>query len=316
MEFISTIDTRSFPRVVRKGWPKTICIYGEYTLPLWGSSSSMNAKKNKIINVQGKAITLIVANEEDYISLTDMAHKFGDGDLIENWLRNKNTVEYLGLWEKLNNPNFNSVEFDGIMKLTGLNRYKLSAKQWTQKTNATGLIAKTGRHGGTYAHKDIAFEFGAWLSPEFKLYLIREFQRLKELEHGKKEWDVRRLLTKVNYKIQTDSIKEILEPLSSLPTDKKWWLYADEADLLNIVLFNKTAKEWREENPSLASKDENIRDHASMEQLVILTNLESFNASFIREGLDKQERFKRLRKIAQDQMKSLLKVKITESKLL
>ncbi len=238
-----------------------------------------------------------------------MARKFGGSELVEKWLRNKNTIEFLGIWEKINNSKFNSPEFEGIKNMAGLNRFTMSVKQWIKSTNAIGLIAKVGRYGGTYAHKDIAFEFGTWLSPEFKLFLIKEFQRLKESEQEGKEWNVRRLLAKVNYKIQTDSIKEILEPLSHLPKEKKWWLYADEADLLNIVVFNETAQQWRAENPKSVLNDENIRDFATMEQLVVLSNLESLNAFLIRDGFDKQTRFKKLRKIALDQLKSLLRNK-------
>jgi len=241
----------------------------------------MTPKKPRLVNVKGIEISIMQVNGEDYISLTDMAKSVEGESTIKNWLRNRNTIEFLGIWENLNNPEFNLVEFDQIKKGAGLNRFTLSAKEWTERTNAKGIKAKTGRYGGTYAHKDIAFEFGSWLSPEFKLYLIKEFQRLKELETEGVLWDSRRLLTRINYHIQTDSIKDVLEPLSRLPKNQKWLLYADEADLLNMIVFGKTAKQWRDENPKLAKKCVNPRDHATIEQLVILANLESANAMFI-----------------------------------
>ena len=259
------------------------------------------------LKVKGVEIAILKVDGEDYISLTDMAKSVEGEDTIKNWLRNRNTIEFLSIWEGLNNPSFNWVEFDPIKKESGLNRFKLSAKEWIEKTNAKGIKAKSGRYGGTFAHKDIAFEFGSWLSPEFKLYLIKEFQRLKELEQEGALWDSRRLLARVNYHIQTDSIKEALEPLSKLPAGRKWLLYTDEADLLNIIVFGKTAKVWREENPKLSKSGENPRDHASIEELIILANLESANALFIRDGLDKETRFKKLCKMANDQIKSILR---------
>lgn len=265
-------------------------------------------KKNKEIKVKGQVIRITSENNEDFICLTDMVKGFdGGSSLIENWLRNKNTVEFLGVWETINNVDFNSVGFDGIMQVVGLNRFKLSAKKWVQETNAIGLRAVAGKYGGTYAHKDIAFEFGSWLSPEFKLYLIKEFQRLKDEEYSQKnlEWNYRRFLTKVNYKIQTDSIKANLIPVSKLPDDKQWLIYAEEADILNFALFGRTAKEWREANPDLA-KTSNIRDAATIEQLTVLANLESYNAILMRDGLDKRHRLLKLRESAIFQLKSLL----------
>lgn len=262
--------------------------------------------KSKKITVKGTEINIINHNNTDYISLTDMVRNFEDGlSLIEKWLRNKNTVEFIGIWEQINNPIFNSPEFEGIKNEAGLNRFTLSVKKWIEKTSAIGLIAKTGRFGsGTFGHKDIAFEFGSWLSPEFKLYLIKEFQRLKEDETNRLnlEWNLQRTLAKVNYRIHTDAIKEKLIP-PTLSKNKISFTYANEADLLNVALFGKTAKEWRDENPT--SKG-NIRDDASIEQLVVLSNLESINSVLIHQGLKQNERLQQLNTIAITQMKSLL----------
>lgn len=262
--------------------------------------------KSKIIIVKNQPITIIEVNKQDYISLTDMTRSFEDGlVLIEKWLRNKNTVEFLGIWEKINNPGFNSPEFGGIMMEAGLNRFTLSVKKWIEKTNGIGLVAKTGRYGsGTYAHRDIAFEFGSWLSAEFKLYLIKEFQRLKDEESSSKklEWSLQRTLSKINYRIHTDAIKEELIP----PTITKLqssFIYATEADVLNMALFGQTAATWRTNNKT---KEGNIRDHATLEQLVVLTNLESINAVLIRQGLPQSERLQKLNEIAISQIKSLL----------
>jgi hypothetical protein len=262
--------------------------------------------KNKIINVKGTKITIIKQGDfgYDFISLTDML-KAKDGDFfISDWLRNRNTVEFLGIWEKIYNPNFNYGEFAIIKSKAGLNSYKISAKEWVKKTNAIGLKAKTGRYGGTYAHKDIAFEFGMWISAEFKIYLIKEFQRLKEneAENTKLEWDIQRTLAKINYKIHTDAIKENQIP-HELTKDQISMRYANEADLLNVALFGMTAKKWREKNPK--SKG-NIRDYATIEQLVVLSNLESINALLIREGLLQKDRILKLNNTAIIQMKSLL----------
>jgi hypothetical protein len=260
--------------------------------------------KNKKINVEGKEITVISENEHEFISLTDML-KAKDGDFfISDWLRNRNTIEYLGVWETVYNPNFNYGEFAIIKSQAGLNSYKLSIKEWTEKTNAIGIKATTGRYGGTFAHPDIAFEFGMWISPQFKIYLIKEFQRLKkdETEKLKLEWNLQRTLVKVNYKIHTDSIKQNLIP-SEITKKQAGIIYANEADLLNVSLFNITAKEWRMKHPT---KNGNIRDDASIEQLVVLSNLESINALLIEQGITQKERLFQLNKVAISQMKSLL----------
>lgn len=224
--------------------------------------------------------------------------------MIEKWLRNKNTIEFIGIWEQINNPDFNSPEFEGIKNAAGLNRFTLSAKKWITKTNAVGLMAKTGRYGGTFAHTDIAFEFGSWLSPEFKLYLIKEFQRLKEEEQHRQslELNVSRTLAKVNYHIHTEAIKKHLIP-PKLSKKQTGLIYASEADLLNMALFGQTAGDWRDENPG---KEGNIRDHAMLEQLVVLANLESMNALFIQQEIKAPERLKLLNQQAIQQMKSLL----------
>lgn len=260
---------------------------------------------NKSITVQGAEIHVVSRDDEDYISLTDMVGGFDGGStLIEGWLRNKNTIEFLGVWERINNPNFNSPEFEGIRIQAGLNRFAMSAKQWAQKTNGIGLIAKAGRYGGTFAHKDIAFEFGTWLSPEFKLYLIKEFQRLKgqEINSGQLEWNIRRSLTKANYRIHTDAIKEHLIPPSITKT-QEGFVYASEADLLNKALFGLTAREWRLQNQA---KEGNLRDYASVEQLVVLASLESQNALLIEQKRPQSERLQLLNELARKQMKSLL----------
>jgi len=256
------------------------------------------------ISVQGKEVTIITHCATDYISLTDMVRGAENGlALIEKWLRNKNTIEFLGIWEEINNPTFNSPEFEGIKSQAGLNRFVLSVKQWVERTCSKGILAKAGRYGGTYAHRDIAFEFAAWLSPKFKLYLIKEFQRLKEAETLKLKvgWDIQRTLAKVNYRIHTDAIKESLIPpeLSKSQIDA---VYASEADILNVALFGKTAAQWRQKNPGLRG---NIRDFATIEQLVVLSNLESVNSVFIRQGLPQNQRLQQLNKTAISQMLSL-----------
>jgi len=263
--------------------------------------------KNKTITVKGTVISIIQDNRDDYISITDML-KAKDGDFfISDWLRNRNTVEFLGIWESVNNPNFNYGEFAIIKSQAGLNNYKISVKEWVEKTNAIGLKATAGRYGGTYAHKDIAFEFGMWISPEFKIYLIKEFQRLKEDENErlKLEWNLQRTLAKVNYRIHTDAIKEKLIP-PTLSKSQINFTYANEADLLNVALLGMTAKEWRDDNPK---SDGNIRDYATIEQLVVLSNLESINSVLIHQGIKQSERLEQLNKIAIAQMKSLLGTK-------
>ncbi len=260
--------------------------------------------KNKKIEVEGKEITIIFERNQEYISLTDML-KAKDGDFfISDWLRNRNTVEYLGIWETVYNPNFNYGEFAIIKSQAGLNSYKLSVKDWVEKTNAIGLKATAGRYGGTYAHPDIAFEFGMWISPQFKIYLIKEFQRLKDEENDrlKLEWSLQRTLAKVNYLIHTDAIKENLIPVE-ITKQQASFVYANEADLLNVALFGLTAKEWRDMN---TDKVGNIRDYATLEQLVVLSNMESINALLIRQGLQQNERLIELNKVAITQMKSLL----------
>ena len=261
--------------------------------------------KKQTINVKGAAITVLSQNQQDYISLTDMVKKFGDESILYNWLRNRNTIEFLGIWEQLYNPSFKPLEFERFKSEAGLNTFALSPKKWIDATNAIGLLSKAGRYGGgTFAHKDIAFEFGSWLSPEFKLYLIKEFQRLKEEEYRAKEleWSFQRTLAKVNYKIHTDAIKDRLIP-QRITKARANAIYANEADLLNVALFGITAGEWRQDNPDKAG---NMRDYATLEQLVVLSNLESINAVLIHQGSEQSERLRQLNDIAISQMKSLL----------
>lgn len=251
--------------------------------------------------VAGAEITVTVIDDKDYISLTDML-KAKDGDFfISDWLRNRNTVEFLGIWEQIHNPDFNHGEYAIIRSQAGLNSYKISVKEWVEKTNAIGIRAKAGRYGGTYAYKDIAFEFGMWISPEFKIYLIKEFERLKEEEQRQFGWDIRRNLAKINYRIHTDAIKENLIP-PKLTAKQRSLVYANEADVLNMALFGKTAKQWRDENPDLRG---NIRDYANVSQLVCLSNLENLNAMLINEGMPQADRLAKLNAIAISQMKIL-----------
>ncbi len=253
------------------------------------------------INVLGTEISIISVEDDDYISLTDML-KAKDGDFfISDWLRNRNTIEFLGIWEKIYNPNFNYGEYATIRSKAGLNNYKISVKEWAEKTNAIGLKATAGRYGGTYAHKDIAFEFGMWISAEFKIYLIKEFQRLKEEEQKKLGWDIKRTLAKINYRIHTDAIKENLVP-KELTKPQISQIYANEADVLNVALFGMTAKEWRDNNKD---KSGNIRDYANVSQLVCLSNLENLNALLINEGLSQNQRLVKLNQIAIQQMRLL-----------
>ena len=265
--------------------------------------------KNKKIEVLSTKISVQSNQKEDYISLTDIArykNRDRSDDLVRNWLRNRNTIEFLGIWESLNNPGFNSVEFDGFRIQSGLNSFIMTPKQWIEKTNAIGIVSKPGRYGGTYAHKDIAFEFASWISVEFKLYLIKEFQRLKDKELNQLGWDIRRNLTKINYRIHTDAIKEHLIPIK-LNKKQINLIYASEADILNMALFGKTAKQWRDENPD---KKGNIRDFANVSQLVCLVNLENLNAHFIKEGLEQPERLKKLNQTAIEQMKLLIENRV------
>ena len=247
--------------------------------------------KKKILKVQGIEIRLYQKKEEDYICLTDMM-KAKDGDFyITDWLRNRNTLAFLEVWESYNNPNFNYGEFAIIKNQSGLNSFKISVKEFVEKTNAIGIEAKAGRYGGTYAHKDIAFEFGMWISPDFKFFLIKDYQRLKEEETDRKglEWDVKRVISKANYTIHTDAIQQYIIPHIGI-TQKKEWIYANEADMLNIIIFGCTAKQWREANMDKHMKGENIRDMADINTLTILSNLESYNAILIKSGLSKKER--------------------------
>jgi hypothetical protein len=276
-------------------------------------------KKNRKIIVQGSEIVISTINGDDYISLTDIA-KYREvsetDDVIKNWMRNRSTIEFLGLWEKLNNPFFNPVESDGFKTNAGSNNFVLSPSKWIKHTNAKGIVTKSGRYGGgTYAHKDIAFEFASWVSSEFKLYLITEFQRLKDEEKTRIEtgWDVKRMLSKINYRIHTDAIRNHLIP-PRISQKSSNLIYANEADILNMALFGITAKEWRDNN---TEKDGNIRDVATVEQLVVLVNLESLNSQYIKEGMSQNNRLIKLNQIAISQMESLLansSIKKLESK--
>ena len=264
------------------------------------------SKKEKI-TVQGTEITIISERNSDYISLTDMANAkesaMRAADIIKNWIRTRTTLEFLGTWEQLYNPNFKVVEFDHFKMQAGLPNFVLSASEWIEKTNAIGVYVKNGRYGGTYAHKDIAFEFGSAISSIFRLFLIKEFQRLKEDEQTSKalEWNLQRTLSKINYRIHTDAIKDEIVP-QLVSKEQIIFVYANEADLLNVALFGKTAKQWRDENPD---KEGNIRDYASLEQLVVLSNMESINALLIRQGLPQGERLVHLNNTAITQMHSL-----------
>lgn len=264
----------------------------------------MSKTKKSTINVKGTTITILSEKDSDYISLTDMVRNFdGAGALIEQWLKNKDTILFLGVWEQINNPDFNSLEFEGIRNEAGRNSFYLSAKKWAEATNAKGLFATAGRYGGTFAHRDIAFEFGSWLSPEFKLYLIKEFQRLKEEENRRLslEWNLNRTLARLNYRIHTDAIKENNIP-PQITARQEQFIYASEADVLNVAIYGKTAAEWRKKNPG---KPGNIRDHSTIEQLLVLANLESLNAEFIRMNMPQSERLRKLNEIAITQLKSL-----------
>ena len=263
------------------------------------------SRKNREIEVLETSVKVARIEESDFISLTDIArHRDSErGDyIIQNWLRNRNTIEFLGIWEQLNNPAFNSIEFDGIRNQAGLNSFSLTPKRWIAQTGAVGIVSKTGRYGGTYAHKDVAFEFASWVSVEFKLYLIKEFQRLKEAERDQLGWDIRRNLARINYRIHTDAIKDNLVPPELTPQQMSL-VYATEADVLNMALFGMTAKQWRDANPD---KTGNIRDYANGAQLVCLANMESLNAHFINEGIEQSERLARLNQIAIQQMSALI----------
>lgn len=265
----------------------------------------MAKEKKATINVQGTAITILSQKEDDYICLTDMAKRFGGDDLIYSWMRNRNTLEFLGIWEQMHNPGFKGGEFETFKKEAGLNSFHLTPKKWIEATQAIGIQSRAGRYGGgTYAHKDLAFEFGSWLSPEFKLYLIKEFQRLKEDENRRLslDWNLNRTLSKVNYRIHTDAIKENIIP-ANITKEQEKFIYANEADVLNVALFGMTAQQWRKANPG---KEGNVRDYSTVEQLLVLANLESMNAEFIRMGLPQGERLRKLNAIAIQQLKSLV----------
>jgi hypothetical protein len=256
------------------------------------------------INVKNTDVTIIQIKDTDYISLTDIArHRDSERSdyILQNWMRNRSTIEFIGLWELFNNPGFNSIEFDGIKNMAGSNSFSLTPKRWIETTNAVGIVSKTGRYGGTYAHRDIAFEFASWLSSEFKFYLIREFQRLKEEEQKALGWSAKRKLTKINYRIHTDAIKQNLIP-AELTQQQISIVYANEADVLNVALFGMMAKEWREVNPELKG---NIRDYATINELICLSNMENLNAVFINEKLSQKERLIKLNQIAIQQMRVL-----------
>ena len=266
----------------------------------------MSRTTKSTIAVKGTPVTVIIQGEADYISLTDIA-RYRDAErtdyIIQNWLRNRNTIEFLGIWESLNNPGFKPIEFDGFRKQAGLNSFVLTAKQWIEKTGAIGLTSKQGRYGGTFAHKDIAFEFASWISVEFKLYLIKEFQRLKEDENRRLSlaWNLNRTLSKLNYRIHTDAIQMHLIPVAVTP-EQAAMIYANEADMLNVALFGQTAKQWRDANPGL---EDNMRDYATIEQLLVLANMEGMNAELIHMELSQGDRLKRLNEIAIRQMQVL-----------
>lgn len=259
-----------------------------------------------VIHAKDTDIAVISAiGQDDYISLTDIARYRSDEpkDVVKNWLRSKATIEFLGLWEELNNPNFKGVEFDSFRNEAGANAFTLSPKKWIEATNAIGIISKSGRYGGTYAHKDIAFEFASWVSPEFKLYIIKDYQRLKSDEAHRLalDWNVKRLLSKANYKLHTEAIKQNLIP-PEIRADKQGFIYANEADVLNVALFGMTAAQWRSHNPDLSG---NMRDYATIEQLLVLANLENANAMYIEEGKSREERALLLNKLAIAQLRTL-----------
>ena len=275
---------------------------------------------NKIVWVQDIPITISSDGQDDYICISDIAKaKTGDSraaDTIKNWLRNRATLEFLGTWEVIYNPNFKVVEFDHFKAEAGLHTFTLSVSEWIARTNAIGLFVRKGRYGGTFAHKDIAFEFASAISPIFKLYLIKEFQRLKESENNPSliEWSAKRFLSKNNYLIQTDAVKNYLIPKGNYKDNLEWLAYAEEADLLNVALFGFTAKAWREANPELAKRN-NMRDFASINELTVLSNLETHNATMVREGKDKVERFKILKEIAEYQLNVLNEASLIENSM-
>lgn len=268
------------------------------------------AKKQTKITVQGNEIAIIKKNSEDFISLTDIAryrNKVEPFSIINNWMRARSTIEFLGLWEKLSNPDFKPIEFERFKTEAGSNYFVLSPKRWIESTGAIGITSKAGRYGGTFAHQDIAFEFASWISAEFKLYVLKEFQRLKqeEIEQKQLEWSVSRTISKVNYVIHTDAVKAHLIP-EDISKHKKKFIYADEADMLNIALFGKTAQEWRTKNPDLKG---NVRDFATLEQLVVLSNIESYNSELIKQKIPAENRLNQLNRTAIEQMRVLIENK-------
>lgn len=266
------------------------------------------------ISVKDTDVTIILVNENDYICLTDIAKYRSDDPtaVIGNWMRNRNTIEYLGIWESLYNPDFNHLEFEGFKKDAGLNAFTLSPTKWINTTNAIGIISKSGRYGGTYAHKDIAFKFASWISVEFELYIVKEFQRLKSEEQRQLGWSAKRELSKINYQIHTDAVKQNLIPQEVTPTQASI-IYANEADMLNVAMFGMTAKQWRAANPD---KKGNIRDYASINELICLSNMENLNAVFIEQGMPQNDRLIRLNQIAIHQMSVLRMDNMTDRKLL
>ena len=269
----------------------------------------------KKIEVNSKLISIETKNNDDFICLTDMVRGDEGSDHIRNWMRNRNTVEFIGLWESLHNPNFKGVEFDRFRKEAGLNSFNLTPKKWIKATNAIGIYSKSGRYGGTYAHKDLAFEFGSWISAMFKLLLLKEFQRLKEQETNQYnvEWNVKRLLAKTNYAIHTEAIKDHILPKSNYSKNAEWLLYAEEADILNAAIFNCSAKDWRDANPNHVKKGLNIRDFASINELVVLSNMENINSVLIEKGIEKSERLIELRRLSKKQLKTLDTTSIIKS---
>lgn len=269
----------------------------------------MSKRKKDTIKAKGFEIQVYTRDfKNDFVSLTDIARYKNTEEpnvVIANWMRNYNTIEYLGIWEQLNNPNFKPTEFEGFLKKSGSNAFTLSPKKWAESTNAKGLFVKAGRGGGTYAHKDIAFKFAAWISAEFELYIIKDYQRLKDDENSKLSlsWNLNREISKINYKIHTDAIKEYL--LNDLTKEQLSYQYASEADMLNVALFNKSAKQWREENPELKG---NIRDYASLNELLVLANMESYNAILISNGVGQKDRMIELRNLARKQLLSLTNI--------
>lgn len=272
--------------------------------------------QTKAIVVNGSTINVLLnLNQNDYICLTDMTKGFEDGSrLIEKWLNNKSTIDFLGVWEQLYNPNFKTPEFGGIRMEAGSNRFYISISRFIEQTNAIGVFAKAGRYGGTYAHKDIAYHFGMWLSPEFNLLVVKEFQRLKEEEQNPLllQWDIQRILSKTNYQLHTDAIKDNIIPKLSIEKAKECIVYASEADMLNLALFGCRAKDWEEQNPQLAAKGLNLRDTASINQLIVLSNMEIVNAELIKRGVERAERYTFLCQMAVDELKSLDQVNIEQ----